>query len=55
MTTYFGFALADSMFSGACDIRREVLTPEQVKEMAEEGRFTPCLNPSQEPYLYHLS
>lgn len=46
MTTYFGFALADSMFSGDCDIKRTSLQPEDVREMAEQGVLTPCLNPS---------
>ncbi|MBQ7040622.1 hypothetical protein IJN73_00955 [Candidatus Saccharibacteria bacterium] len=44
MTKYFGFALADSMFGGNCDIRRTVLTTEEVRAMEKE--FTPCLNPS---------
>lgn len=43
---YFGFALADSMFTGDCEISRRSLTPEQVKEMARDGILTPCLNPS---------
>ena len=41
---YFGFALADSMFQGDCDIRRKSLTADEVKAMA--GELTPCLNPS---------
>ena len=48
MATFFGFALADSMFSGTCDIHREVISPDVVKLMAEEGRLTPCLNPSHQ-------
>ncbi len=44
MTTFFGFALADSMFTGDCVIRRKTLTADQVREMAKG--FTPCLNPS---------
>lgn len=40
----FGFALADSMFGGNCDIRRTVLTAEEVKAMEKE--LVPCLNPS---------
>ena len=48
MTKFFGFALADSMFSGDCVISRRVLTPEQVKEMARDGVLTPCLNPSHQ-------
>ncbi len=45
-TTYFGFALADSMFQGECEIRREILSADEVKAMAEKGELTPCLNPS---------
>ena len=44
--TYFGFALADSMFQGDCAIRRTSLTAEQVRALAEAGELTPCLNPS---------
>ena len=44
MKKFFGFALADSMFSGDCVIRRKALTPEEVKAMA--GELIPCLNPS---------
>ncbi len=43
---YFGFALADSMFEGDCDIRRRSLTAEEVRAMAEAGELTSCLNPS---------
>ncbi len=46
MTTYFGFALADSMFSGDCTISRKVLDVNTVRAMAENGELTPCLNPS---------
>lgn len=48
MKKYFGFALADSMFTGDVTISRRVLTPEQVKEMARDGVLTPCLNPSHQ-------
>lgn len=46
--TYFGFALADSMFAecGDCVISRRVLTVEEVKGL--ESSLTPCLNPSHE-------
>ena len=44
--TFFGFALADSMFSGDCTIIRTAITSEEVKKMAENGELTPCLNPS---------
>lgn len=43
---YFGFALADSMFTGDVTISRRSLKPEQVKEMARDGVLTSCLNPS---------
>ena len=46
MTNFFGFAISDSMFSGACTIRREVLTVDEVRAMAEAGALVPCLNPS---------
>lgn len=46
MKKFFGFALADSMFSGDVVIRRKALTPEEVKAMA--GELIPCLNPSHE-------
>lgn len=46
-TTYFGFALADSMFSGECTITRRTLTAEAVKELVQRG-VVPCLNPSHE-------
>jgi hypothetical protein len=31
--TFFGFALADSMFVGDCKIDRKALTPEEAVEM----------------------
>lgn len=43
---FFGFALADSMFAGDCTIIRTKITSEEVKNMAENGELTPCLNPS---------
>jgi hypothetical protein len=45
---FFGFALADSMFSGDLIITRKNITTEAVKTLAEQGRLTPCLNPSHE-------
>lgn len=45
MTTFFGFALADSMFSGDVVIQRHSLDVEQVRELIEAG-VVPCLNPS---------
>ena len=48
MVTFFGFALADSMFDGNCTIARKVVSPDDVRGMAEDGRLTPCINPSHE-------
>lgn len=45
MTTFFGFALADSMFSGDCVIERRELTVESVKELIASG-VESCCNPS---------
>jgi len=45
MKTFFGFALADSMFSGDCQIVRRKLTVEQVTERITQG-VEPCVNPS---------
>lgn len=47
MTTFFGFALGDSMFVGNCAITRTVLTPEQAADEIHTG-VTPCLNPSHQ-------
>lgn len=46
MTRYFGFALADSMFSGTCTIERRELSIDEVRAILAEGKVTPCLNPS---------
>lgn len=47
MKVFFGFALADSMFSGECTIARKVLSVEEVKDLVKAG-VKPCLNPSHE-------
>ncbi len=44
---FFGFALADGMFIGNCDIRREVLSVDEVREVVAAG-VEPCLNPSHQ-------
>lgn len=46
MKKFFGFALADGMFSTDCTVCRKSLTAEQVRRLADEGGLTPCLNPS---------
>lgn len=45
MKVFFGFALADGMFSGDCNISRKELSVDQVKNLVEAG-VEPCLNPS---------
>ena len=44
MTVYFGFALADSMFSGEGEIRRRNVSIDEI--VARQNEFVPCLNPS---------
>lgn len=44
--TFFGFALADSMFANDCVITRTAISVEKVKDMVENGELVPCLNPS---------
>lgn len=48
MKKFFGFALADSMFTGDCTIIRRTLTADEVRMMAEAGELIPCLNPSHQ-------
>ncbi len=45
MKTYFGFAIADSMFPVECTIHRKEIGLEAVHLLLEEG-VTSCLNPS---------
>jgi len=47
MQTYFGFAIADSMFpySAECTIRRRELDADTVRAIVADG-VIPCLNPS---------
>ncbi len=47
MATFFGFALADSMFVGDCIIERRSLTVEEVATRIAQG-VTSCCNPSHE-------
>lgn len=48
MKKFFGFALADSMFSGDCSISRTVLTVDEVREYVQSSELVPCLNPSHQ-------
>lgn len=43
--TFFGFALADSMFDGHCTIERRPLGVEEAKAVVLQG-VESCLNPS---------
>mgnify|MGYP000911712506 CR=1 FL=1 len=45
MKRFFGFALADSMFSGDCTIARRSLTADEAKDLVAEG-VESCCNPS---------
>lgn len=45
MKTYFGFALADGMFQGDCQIERKTLSVEEAKGIIKQGVVS-CLNPS---------
>lgn len=47
MTTYFGFAVADSMFPETCTATRRPLTIEQVRELLQQP-YESCCNPSHE-------
>ena len=43
---FFGFALADSMFSGDVCIKRQVLSLDEVHQYLADPALIPCLNPS---------
>jgi len=45
MKNYFGFALADSMFVGDCNITRRTLPVEEAKALVTQG-VESCCNPS---------
>lgn len=47
MKVYFGFALADSMFAGNCQISRQILSVEEVKTRIAQG-VESCCNPSHQ-------
>ena len=46
MKTYFGFALADSMFPGDCDIKHRVISVEEVATKVAVGGVECCCNVS---------
>lgn len=43
---FFGFALADSMFSGDVTIKRQVLSLDEVHQYLADPKLVVCLNPS---------
>ena len=45
MTTYFAFAIADSMFPEVCTIRRRTISADRFKALVGGGVVS-CLNPS---------
>ena len=47
MTTFFGFALSDSMFNGDCAITRRALSLEETKALVAQG-VESCCNPSHQ-------
>lgn len=50
MKTYFGFAIAPSMFPDHCEISKRTISPEiaksEVEASASIGNLVVCLNPS---------
>jgi hypothetical protein len=54
MKTYFGFALADSMFNGDCIISRRSISVEEVKERVGQG-VESCCNPSHKATIDAMS
>jgi hypothetical protein len=46
MTTFFGFALADSMMTASGTLRRYALTADEAKGLLALPGVVPCLNPS---------
>jgi len=51
---YFGFALADSMFSGDCQIQRRVISVSEVLKYIEAG-VIPCFNASHEATVFAMN
>lgn len=50
---YFGFALADSMFAGNCNIERRTLSTEEVATAVAQGVVS-CCNPSHEATIHAM-
>ena len=56
MQTYFGFAVADSMFprSAECTIRRRELDADTVRRVVANGGVISCLNPSHRATIHAM-
>ena len=56
MKTYFGFAVADSMFpySAECTIRRRELDADTVRRVVANGGVISCLNPSHRATIHAM-
>ena len=48
MKTYFGFAIANSMFVGYCNIRRRLIDAEEVQKALAGENVISCVNKSHE-------
>lgn len=53
MTIYFGFAIADGMFSDGMTISRKVISIEAVQDLVKVG-VTPALNPTHEATIHAM-
>lgn len=49
VTTYFAFAIADSMFPPNCSARRRPLSVEEVRALLPAARV--CVNPAHKPTI----
>ncbi len=49
MATFFGFAIADSMFPPVCNVSRKPISLREAKEVLENEKVEFCLNPSHAP------
>lgn len=52
--TFFGFALADSMFVGNCTITRRELSVDEATALVQQGVLS-CLNPSHKATIDAMS
>jgi hypothetical protein len=55
MTTFFGFAIADSMFPNTCTVNRDPLTLEEFITILKTNSITSCCNGSHESTVSALN